>query len=265
MTRFYSHVERPLSQLAHLHALQDSAAYAVPAYRKRDLDLRKRASFKGKPNPSASDFNLLEQIAAPSQDIEDNDWFSKRWALGEETAVQEASERIAKEAQELGTFGLKLLDEYGVTASAPIRWSLASGSNVLVTMGGTGYHVLLACIASSLRPTLTLEIPSDFDKHVLELHIAATILVAMPEFSSHVDPLLKQIGRALLPQPGSEGIAQAQLERLAEATLEQARGEVQRIASGMHMGRTDRLHRAWSRGFFLPRGTTLEGLLEGLS
>ncbi len=143
--------------------------------------------------------------------------------------------------------------------------SLASENRVLVSVGGTGYHVLLACIASCLRHQLNLQLPSPFDSHVLELHIAATVLISRPAFKDHVDPLLNQVGKTLLPQPGSEGIAQAQLERLAETTLEQAHGEVQRIASGMHMGRTDRLHRAWSRGFFLPRNTTLEALLESLS
>ena len=261
MTRFYPKARRELCQLAHTAALQESAPYALPAYRKRDRDLRKRAFFKIKIEPSAFESDLVDQLHLTAAPPDDGGWFEKRWALGEEKAVHEASERIAKEAEQLGTFGLNLLEQYEVTASAAIRYSLASGPTILVTMQGSAYHVLLAGIAAKARPFLTLSDLSHFDRHVLELHIASTILIACKDFSEHVDPLLHHVGRDLLPQPGSEGIAQAQLQRLAETVLEQPHGEVERIASGMHQGRTDRLHRAWSRGFFLPRGVDLDQLL----
>ena len=261
MTLFHPKASRELCQLAHTAALQESAPYALPAYRKRDRDLKRRAYFKGKIDPTARDSDLMDQLHGTIPPPDDGGWFEKRWMLGEDEAVRETSERIAKDANELGTFGLNLLEQYELTASAAIRYSLASESTILVSMKGSAYHVLLAGIAAKARPLLALSDLSYFDRHVLELHVASTILIACNEFSEHVDQLLHHVGRDLLPQPGSEGIAQAQLQRLAETVLEQPHGEVERIASGMHQGRTDRLHRAWSRGFFLPRGVNLEQLL----
>ena len=264
MTQFVPHVSRALCQLAHEAALQDSAPYALPAYRKRDRDLRKRAYFKGKMESAADNRDLMEKLLTPSSGAPENGWFKKRWELGEESAVRNASQRITDETNALGTFGFVLHDRYQVTSSAAIRWSLACDKTVFVSMTGTGYHALVASVASKVRHLLALEALSSFDRHVLEMHIGATILVAKPEFSGHLDQLLSDVGRDLLPQPGSEGIARAQLQRVAETVLEQAHGEVERIASGLHQGRTDRLHRAWSRGFFLPRGVSLDSLMESL-
>ena len=154
MTRFFPQTNRELCQLAHTAAIRDSAPYAIPAYRKRDLDLRKRAYFKGKTELSDSSADLLEQLSQTTSTQDGDAWFEKRWILGEEDAVRVASERIANETNQLGTFGLKLQDSYELTASAAIRWSLASESTVLVAMNGSAYHTLLAGVAGQARSCL---------------------------------------------------------------------------------------------------------------
>jgi hypothetical protein len=265
MTQFQSQPDLALCHLAHVHAMEDAAPFAVSAYRKRDRDLRKHARFKAKHKPSGSEVDLIAGLTTLPMEMADEAWFTRRWELGEEHAVAMASRKIAGQAESLGTFGLTLEDEVNITASAAIRWGVAVGPKLLVSIAGSGYHALLSCIASSLRPLLALPTLSGFDRHVLELHVAATVLISIPAFETHIDPLLAGIGRDLLPKPGSEAIARTQLARLAELALEQAHGEVERIASGMHQGRTDRLHRAWLRGFFIPKGLTLEHLVGALA
>ena len=264
MTQFVAKADFEACRIAHACALRDTAPYAVPSYRKRDRDLRKRGSFKGKVTDGTRGLDLVDLLERDEMLHGDDPWFDKRWSLGEQTAVVRASAEIAQQAEKLGSFELDLGDSIDVTASAAIRWSVGVQSRVLVATRGTGYHVLLAAIASRLRKHVSLSALSHFDRHVLELHIAATVLVNQPAFASHVDRLLNQVGRELMPQPGSEGIAKAQLIRLGESVLEQAYGEIERIGSGLHQGRTDRLHRAWSRGFFVPRGVSLSGLLDYL-
>lgn len=264
MTRFTPLADRALCTIAHLHALQDQAPYGVSAYRKRDVDLRKRARAAKAPTLGARQFDLLEAMKSGSAPSVDNAWFERRWGLGEESAVARASARISAEAEALGTFGLDLGESAQVTASAAIRWAIASGPKVLVSMSSTGYHVLVALVAGRCRGSLRLDDLSRFDRHVAELHVAASLLAGLDGFADHVDPLLESVGRDLLPRTGSEAIQKEQLLRLAESVLDQPPGEVERIASGFHQGRTDRLHRAWSRGFFYPRGLSTKKLLSSL-
>lgn len=265
MTHFKPIADEQLCSLAHHHALQDQAPYAVSAYRKRDLDLRKRARGPKLAKGLSETSNFLECLKTPPVEGAGEPWFKKRWELGEATSVTTASKRIATEAEAVGAFGLNLGETVQITASAAVRWGVSVDQRVLVGIQGTGYHALASLVAGRCRDAMPLSEISEFDGHVLELHVAATLMVNCPGFEGHVDALLKTLGRSLLPGSGREAIQHAQLLRLAGSILDQSPGEVARIASGLHQGRTDRLHRAWSRGFFVPRGVSLPLLMERLT
>lgn len=93
------------------------------------------------------------------------------------------------------------------------------------------------------------------------LMVAGSRLVAMRPPDEVLEPVLEAVVRELFPPQHR----QEELERLVRALvpeLDQPPGEIERAIRGMGRRRADRVHRAWLRGFFVPRGLRIAGLEE---
>ena len=71
------------------------------------------------------------------------------------------------------------------------------------------------------------------------------------------DALVATLSAASLPLPTHAEAYAQRLRSIAPDSLDQAPGEINRIADGLAARRLARLRRAWRRGFFVPRGIDL--------
>ena len=244
----------------HLHGLVSEAPWVQPSYVRRDSDLR-RSRPKTKPAPQAPGYESLDGVLAIDvASTIDANWFQFRWSLGESESAKTHAARLADEANQLPVDAFFPEGPIAVTASPVMQWGYGTEESVVVAgYLNSGYMVALAAVGAQLRPHLpTFPELTPGMQHRIELHVAASACLRLPAFADHVDKLLETAGGWLRPARGSEKAAQAEIDLMAEICLKQPPGEVGRIASGLYQGRVDRLHRAWERGFFVPKGFDLD-------
>jgi hypothetical protein len=234
---------RPVADLEaafgfHQEALQGSWR-AAPGYRRADAELRR---------------------LTPGRFADERSWFETRWRTGEGEATAAHAQRLASGAAQwpfARWLGRVEVDVVVGMALGPLPRLLETklGGVLRVAVGPAGPEslVALAALAHEKVPgldALSLQPPWC---DTLPLHLAATAVVADPALAPWLDRLLADAGRTLLPGPEREAAFERALCRLAETRLAQPRGEVERIARGLAKRRLDRLHRAWTRGFFVLR------------
>jgi hypothetical protein len=199
-------------------------------------------------------------LGSQEEQTTDAKWFERRWSLGEKESCATQSKRLAEEASALPMGDLLGGTTFQVTASTAIGWAYGTTTPHVVVAGlrTSGYMVALATIAAKLRPDLPQNNElTPYLRYLAEIHLAATALIRIPAFDSHVEALLTTAGKQLRPFKGGEGQARRWIRRIARIYLDQPPGEIGKITAGLHQNRTDRLHRAWSRGFFIPKGFNL--------
>jgi len=191
---------------------------------------------------------------------DDRTWFDRRFSLGEEASMTEASRVLAQELDGLGWPLPKGWGDTTVQRTPALRVVDVSVDSQHVATGGRAPAELVMVGLHGARYRELVEAQDDLseaDRTLLELHLGATFLVQTQPPRVDIDQLMTTAGRALLPLRGEEEAGRVFLQRLGDTCLDQPPGEIARIASGFHSGRTDRLHRAWERGFFVPRGAKL--------
>lgn len=267
--------------------------WVAPAYARQDGALRRQAKRKAGRRPARGPAGELPCDPAwalqpsgpgggPPEDQRassgERAWFSARWALGDRAAAREGAARVVREARALGGEGAEGAERVSrllggapirVLASAVVAGAVAHAETRRCAVGLTapGGLAVLAWLAARLTPHLGL--PANLEPplaNLVAVHTAATLYLRVSDLDqAGTEALLKTAGRALLPARGDEDRARDEIWALAREVLDQPPGEVGRMASGWHRGRTDRLHRAWQRGFFVPRGLDAPTLIEALS
>lgn len=89
------------------------------------------------------------------------------------------------------------------------------------------------------------------------LMAAGTAFLVLAPQTPLLEAMLKVVVRDVLPPQHRADEVHAHIKRLAPL-LDQPPGEIERTMHGLGRNRADRLHRAWLRGFFVPRGFALE-------
>ncbi len=254
--------------------------WVAPAYARQDGALRRQA--KRRPAPliraggGACDArwalggagDTAGEGTASAAPADDRRWFAVRWGLGDRLGSETAAARVAREAAEWGATALVGPGPVGIVASAVVAGAVAHAPAGRCAVGLTAPSGLavLAWIAARLAPHLGL--PDELAphlRHLVAVHTAATLWLREGELDQRrTEVLLETAGRSLLPARGDEDRAREAIRSLVGAVLDQPPGEVGRITSGWHRGRTDRLHRAWERGFFVPRGRDPSALRDAL-
>jgi len=272
--RFAPTEDRALAHGVHLLALADGSHAVTPGYARNDARLR--ASIKARPPaldptslPSFAD--LLAGAAPPDLDVA---WFDRRWdTVGErESATREAA-RVAREADEtplgalLGGWTVQLAVATGLRAGAwPRPFDPESRVGAVATGPGTpGALAALAAVGARLPldERVAALLPEDRDQ--VRLHCAGSVLALELGDGPEMTTLLEAVADALLPPQHQGRRVVEMIERVrAAGLLDQPPGEIERLAQGMARRYPDRLHRAWLRGFFVPRGQDARSWLASL-
>lgn len=189
-------------------------------------------------------------------------WFARRQELGERQAMAAQSKVLADALEEWPRLGGLIDHPYRVSvACAAPAWPVASTRapwRLIAAPRSEPGVVLLAALAGKLRQSLPLRAMSPYQRDVVAGHTAASVLVREPAFADHIDELLRQVGRLVFPARAERPRFIRETQELVSQFGDQPPGEIERLVDGMAKGRLDRLHRAWLRDFFVPRGFALK-------
>lgn len=264
---FQARTERAVAQRAHLLALVGRHFAASPGYRRADERLRRSLRSALPPLDDLGGVDLAWVAGGGPGDDRDGAWFATRWAGGEEAQTAAAAQRLAAAAAAVPIGGLLATQATEILVAPGLRGEASplGPGRVLAGLDTPAILVVLAAIASHL-PTGALPAALDeADARDVALHMAGSALVLEPLPSDALDGLLLASTTALLP-PQHQGDRLAGLvDRLvALNALDQPPGEIERLTRGLQRRYSDRLHRAWLRGFFVPRGFDLGGWRDTL-
>ncbi len=235
----------------------------VPA---QDLEVAHRAHLLGLLHPSGyrrQDDTLRRGARLPRyRGGDDRSWFERRQRLGESAAMAEQAEAIASalDAWPRVEGLLAPTIELTVACAAP-AWPVSATRRpwrVVVAPRTAPGVVLVAALAGSLRSFLKLRAIPWYQRDLIAGHCAASLLVREPAFADRVDDLLRDIGLLFFPARAERARFSDELRDLVARHGDQPPGEIERLVDGLAKGRLDRLHRAWLRDFFTPRGTVLK-------
>lgn len=265
---FTGETDRDLAYGLHLLALTRDTPAVVPGYARSDGRLRvaaRVAPVTADPGAVPDFESLLAGTAAPA--TLDAAWFARRWDGGGErdTTAHDAA-RAATEASATPHGGLLAGRHVAVLASTTLRagaWPLAPRPDppgprhgrVLVGFGTPGAMVVLATIAGALPTDPRLDALPAEDRAWVRLQCAGSVLAVTLGDSPEIGTVLEAVADVLLP-PQHQGDRVLELiGRFRDAGLfDQPPGEIERLGQGLARRYSDRLHRAWLRGFFVPRG-----------
>lgn len=264
-------LSRDLACRLHQLALSGARWPIRPAYHKDDAQLRRMLGDKlarnkpPRPGDEGTDpteaWDAIRACMIATGPPAPDPWFDRRWRGGEESSMRERGATLAEAVArfDLGTALRGHLPLELQTSPALMPLAVASwGPRVRVVAGPTAPAgvVLLAAIAALVARDLPLADDPPGIRALIHHHLAGAVAVRIPTLAADVEVLLND-ARGLLPQ--RQGSARfAERVRSLASRLPQAHGEVERIAEGLAAGRTDRMHRAWLRAFFAPRGFDLD-------
>ncbi len=267
---FVAELDRTLVHRAHLLALAGNHDAAGPGYARADARLRPRGAPAPMLVPSGDIASLFVAGRPPAKDAQ---WFARRWDAGDAASCQREASRLAVAAHRLPHGGV--LDGWRVgvrvaVALRPTAWpgpadDAALRATIAAGPEAPGATVILAAVAARMPYPQTLSWLPAQDLHIVRLHIAGTAIAKRTKRPEELAPLLRDAAHALLP-PQHQGHRVTDLvgRLTARDMLDQPPGEVERLTRGLAQRHADRLHRAWLRAFFVPRGYPLDAWLDGL-
>ena len=254
--------------VAHTLHVAALAGYWGAAYRRRDEKLR-RAAGVGPYTPSVSVEELrvvLRQAAAQglsAWEEHDRRWFDKRWSLGESRAASEHSQELVTELRNLGLNAL-FSNPVQVQSSAAIGASpvaIREPHFVAAAPQACAKAVLVATLGVSVLELLPPTTLSEDDRRWQAEFIACSLVRARlgeAAFSDWLGPLMTN----LLGNFAKASSVEVRVRRIAEASLDQAPGEIERIGVGLGRRLKSRLDRALRRSFFTPESPRLAHWFE---
>lgn len=236
-------VDADVSYRLHLLGLGGGTLDVLPAYLRTEEKLRKKV-----PRP-VTWTTVDEALTATEVPAVDRPWFEQRWAAGE----GREAEALARAVAELGwADDVRLVTSSALRSLpclAPAARTVAVGSNTPPTL------VALGSLALDLEAHYPARVPPE-TRRFAALMWAGT--KALPRLSSDaLDQLLIDATQHLIPpQHRADELARHVRALTKLDLLDQPPGEIERTVHGLGRRRADRLHRAWSRGFFAPRQTS---------
>jgi hypothetical protein len=266
LTPLEGDARREAAYRLHLLGLTGGHPEVMPGYLRTEEQLRRAAKVKLPHRPAWT--SVTEALGAPSVDRSDWPWFERRLALGEgQEAAGLAAAAVAlmpdwrppRVAEtETGPRGMFLVTSpavrpmpaFGDLAGCPVVAAGPQTSPELIVLGATA-----RCLTEPLRASLADLPPTT--AAFCALMAAGTAFLARAPTSDKVDAMLRIVVRDVLPPQHRAEEVHAHIQRLAPR-LDQPPGEIERTMHGLGRNRADRLHRAWLRGFFVPRGVALE-------
>ncbi len=250
-----------LARALHLAAVA-GALGGQPGYGREDARLRAAAGVSPDPTRSEADPPGSIADALVETDPPPSAWFEQRWRLGEADAMAEHGSRLAAEANGFddgGLLGARRVELIASPAVAPRPTAVISAlTRVAVHPRAHGATACVAVIAATLRRAFTAELPRSPDMAAeLAWHCAVSAVLRARDQDEADDALVATLSAASLPLPTHAEAYAQRLRSIAPDSLDQAPGEINRIADGLAARRLARLRRAWRRGFFVPRGFDL--------
>lgn len=258
-----------LAYRLHLLGLGGGNDEVLPGYLRAEETLRR--SLRGHiPHGLGRFASLAEAVTAPDADGRDRSWFAKRAEAGELAEMRRHEARLVGEVETLAR-GLEVEPSSFVISTALRPLPLLAPASVLTAgrpLLAAGPEVsaellLLGLIAQPHAARLSERFShvDDEARRFGVLMAAGTAFLSLAPASDLVDRVLLAVVRELLP-PQHRGDAVVRwIDRLAP-DLDQPPGEIERTAHGLSRRRADRVHRAWTRGFFVPRGDVMGGRLS---
>jgi hypothetical protein len=191
------------------------------------------------------------------EDVEltDEDWFKRRWEGGEQDASWTAATTLVTRL-DAEVFGHESV-ELGVSnAVGPLGAAWRQPWVSIVPSDCPPALATLSLLAAHLTSVMPLAGMPPYDAYVLRIHVAATAWIQREEVNASLDEHLAALVPRLCAPIGQTDTYTARFERWA-TQLDQPPGEITRIHDGLIARRSDRLHRAWTRRFFVPTGLDL--------
>ncbi len=230
----------------HRLGLAGTAFEVTPGYLRTEEQLRR--AMRVRLPPPATWQDLAEALSGEDAPIDDRAWYRRRFEAGE-----------GREAETLSP----LSDAVAFVVSPALRTMpfiapgiVATGPGLPHTLAALGVaaHGIAELILGALPEALT---PAT--RHFTLLMAAGSVLVkTLPD--EQIEALLVDVTRVLIPPQHRENLIEKRILSLSNRNLlDQPPGEIERTIHGLQRRRPDRLHRAWMRGFFVPRGVVLPG------
>ncbi len=248
----------------HAYALCRPRPGFKPSYVRQDRKARGRSAVP--PHVALdADFNFYSAASSQADPTWDRAWFDRRWQLGDATVVEKSTEVLASALASPTPFPpertLKLRLSGALEDDA---WASQTDGDALLCagIGVLPMRCRLALLAARLESVVPTQDLSDADARYLRRQTAATLWYRAID-ASEVDTLLAAVAESELPTRYEGPAFIERIERLAPR-LDQPPGEIVRLSKGLSRRYTDRLHRAWERGFFLPRDVDPAALIAAL-
>ena len=262
--RFRAEVDIHLAHGVHLLALTGASHAVPPGYARGDGRLRAALGERAPEIAPESVPSLQEILAGGAEPSADAAWFERRWVTaGEADSCRRDAERVATEAEATPTGGLLSGWTVTVVAATGLRvgaWPRSADPDgrraaVAVGHGTPGAVAALAAIAARIPVDPRLAALPQEDVDLVRLHCAGSTLAAALGDVPEIGAVLAAVVDTLLPPQHQGRRTVDMIARLRAADLlDQPPGEIERLGKGLARRYADRLHRAWLRGFFVPRG-----------
>ena len=231
-----------------------------------DADKRlRKAAGKTPPEPPDSGRATASDALAASERVRwDAEWFDVRWNGGEREAMEAAAQRIVEEARLIPDGGL-VSEGWAVIASPTLAGlSAACPRSKRVGVGPRSEALLavLTAVGVELGLAMPLHDLNRQERRYLCLQVAASAILEATGDEEALSPWLAHALTFLSPVPSGREAHNAMIRGMAARLLDQPPGEIERISEGLCRAQAPRLHRAWRRGFFVPRDFDLAGWVK---
>ena len=251
----------------HRLGLMDGAFEVTPGYRRAEEQLRRAARVR---LPAAVGWKSVgEALAGDGADDSDRAWFQRRRELGEGREAPELARAVAaivcpwQPAREVGFVVSPALRD--VPCPAPRTAAACGGGPVVASGPGMPASLgLLGACALEVEEVVSSGLPEQLGPETARFvawMVAGSVLVSAGLEGAALDGLLIDTTRTLIPPQQRADEIERRIASLARRGLiDQPPGEIERTIQGLGRRRPDRLHRAWLRGFFVPRGVVVPGV-----
>ena len=254
--------------VAHTLHVAALAGFFGPGYARRDASLRKsplnkRAIAELKPESLTQALRSALQDGQSPWREHDTDWFLERWQLGEGAALHTQSNTLVE-----GLVTLDLNELFDTTihvqASTAVGGSplaISSPALVVAQPSSSVKAIVVVALGAQVETVMPSSPLSDEDRRWQSQFIAASMIrhhLGELCFTNWLKPLLAHfVGRFT----HTSALIQ-RVETIANATLDQPPGEIERIGLGLARGLESRLDRALRRAFFTPSDDAMQRWID---
>ncbi len=274
---------RGLAYRLHLLGIAGGGDEVVSGYLRAEELLRRaaRTPFPKEPRGFGPRATVSEALQAEVVDMRDLPWFERRQAQGEEAEAARTQERLVGEvnalldsmvggagAEGIGAGSVRLVISPALRPIPSLcpHGDAASGTPIIAAGPDVSAELLfLAVVAMPFAD----EVEQRFERapfaarRLAKLMVGGSRIVRASPSDALIERVLVAVVHELLP-PQHRQVELEKMIRKLVPELDQPPGEIERAIKGMGRRRADRVHRAWLRGFFVPRGMVLPGLsVEG--